>query len=266
MKALRRNNVTVTGNGPRTMMFAYGFGCDQSAWDPVAAAFQADYRIVRFDHVGAGSSDISAYDSARYRDLSAYARDVLDIVEDLDLRDIFFVGHSVGAMIGMLAAIEAPERFAALVMVSPSPCYIDDAPYRGGFSRADVDELLEMIDSNFLGWSRITAPAIMGNADRPELGRELGNSFVRTDPAIAREFARVTFLSDHRPNLPNCTIPTLVLQTRADMIAPEEVGTFVAEQMPDAELFVMAATGHCPHISAPDETVAAIRRFADLRL
>lgn len=261
LDVIKRNNVNVVGTGSRTIMLSHGFGCDQGAWRAVVPALVGDYRVVLFDHVGAGLSDLTAYDPQKYATLQGYAGDVREIMAALDLHDVVFVGHSVACMIGMLAATAEPERFASLVMVCPSPCYVDEPGYRGGFSRQDLDELLEVVDSNFLGWSRATAPSIMGNPDRPELGEELVGTFCRTDPAIAREFARVTFLSDHRADLPLCQTPTLVLQTRADMVAPEEVGAYVAAHMPCAELIVTEATGHCPHISAPDETAAAIRRF-----
>ena len=260
---LKRNNVTVFGDGPRTIVFAHGFGCDQGAWRDVAPAFTTDCRTVLYDHLGAGNSDLSAYVPERYDTLQGYVQDTLDILEALDLHDVVYVGHSVAAMIGMLAAIEMPKRFASLVMVCPSPCYVDEPGYTGGFSRDDIDEMLEIVDSNFLGWSRATAPAIMGNADRPELGTSLRDSFCRTDPTIAKQFARVTFLSDNRADLARCATPTLVLQTRADMIAPEAVGAYVANRMPNAEMVKMDATGHCPHMSAPAETIAAIRTFLD---
>ncbi len=243
------------------MVFAHGFGCDQFAWNAVRPTFEESYRTIAFDHVGAGNSDLSAFDPNRYDSLQGYARDLLEIFEELEVTDAIFVGHSVAAMIGLIAAIEAPDRFSSLIMVCPSPSYIDKPGYVGGFSRTDIDELLEVVDSNFLGWSRQVAPAIMGNADRPELGVELGNSFCRTDPEIARHFARVTFLSDNRADLPRCTTPSLILQTRGDMIAPSEVGHYVAAQMPNAELHLMEATGHCPHMSAPSETIASIRHY-----
>lgn len=264
MDVLKRNNVSVTGQGAHSIVFAHGFGLDQTAWDAVSPAFEAKYRVIRFDHVGAGHSDAKAYDSERYSSLNAYAADLIEILDALDLYNVIFVGHSVGAMIGMLGAIAAPDRIASLVMVCPSPHYMDEPGYVGGFSRSDLDELLEMVDSNFLGWSRQAAPAIMANPERPELGEALGNSFCQTDPTIAREFARVTFMSDHRADLHKCTAPTLILQTRSDMIAPEEVGRFMADKMPDAEFILMAATGHCPHISALKETIAAIQRAAPL--
>ncbi|WP_434453305.1 alpha/beta fold hydrolase [Lentzea sp. E54] len=242
-------------------MFAHGFGCDQNMWRTVVPAFADSHMIVLFDHVGAGRSDLTAWRPDRYATLRGYAADVLEICADLDLRDVVFVGHSVSAMIGALAVLEEPERFSSLVMVGPSPRYVDDDGYRGGFSAADIDELLDSLDSNYLGWSAAMAPAIMGNPDRPELGNELVESFCRTDPDIARHFARVTFLSDNRADLPNITVPTLVLQCRDDVIAAQEVGEFVHRAIPDSELMVLDATGHCPHLSAPEATVAAIDGF-----
>lgn len=261
MSVLRRNNVTIDGAGEQTIVFAHGFGCDQQAWERVRGAFDDRYRTLAFDHVGAGNSDLSAYEPKRYDSLDGYVRDLLEILAELDLHQVIFVGHSVASMIGMLAAIREPGRFAALIMVCPSPCYVDEPGYSGGFSRADLDELLDMIDSNFLGWSREGAKMIMGNPDRPELGAELGSSFCQTDPEIARQFARVTFLSDHRADLPRCPTRTLVLQTKADMVAPDGVGQYVAAHMPNADFRLMDATGHCPHMSAPAETIAAIRSF-----
>ncbi len=251
----------VTGSGMRTIVFGHGFGCDLNAWADVAPAFETEARVVLFDHVGAGLSDLSAYDALKYGHLEGYAQDVIEIASALVLQDAVFVGHSVSAMIGMLAAIKAPGLFGAMVMVCPSPRYVDDFPYVGGFSRADIDDLLEVLDANFLDWSRATTPAIMGNAERPELARALGDSFCRTDPTIAKAFARVTFLSDVRASLPLLDLPTLILQTQADMVAPIEVGEYMHVTLPSSELVLMEATGHCPHMSAPGETIATIKRF-----
>jgi sigma-B regulation protein RsbQ len=257
-----RNNVQLSGPvGAQPLLFAHGFGCDQNMWRHVAPAFEDRYRVVLFDHVGAGRSDLSAYDPQRHASLDGYATDVLELCRELELHDAIFVGHSVSAMIGVLAATREPQRFARLVLVGPSPRYLDDEGYVGGFSRADIDGLLESLESNYLGWSAAMAPAIMGNPDRPELGEELTSSFCRTDPAIARQFARVTFLSDNRADLRRVDAPALVLQCRDDVIAPLEVGTFVASELPNAELVLLDATGHCPNLSAPDETVAAIEAY-----
>lgn len=244
------------------MLFAHGFGCDQNMWRYVAPRFEADFQVVLFDHVGAGGSDLSAYDPERYRSLSGYADDVLVICRELDLRDVIFVGHSVSAMIGALAALEAPGRFAKLVFVSPSPRYIDDGPYVGGFTEEDIAELLDSLESNYLGWSSAMAPQIMGTPDRPELGAELTASFCRTDPDIARRFARVTFLSDNRTDLAEVTAPTLILQCSNDAIAPTTVGEYVRDAMPNSTYVLLQATGHCPNLSAPDETARAITAFA----
>ena len=262
MSVLERNNVRVEGDpGLPPMLFAHGFGCDQNMWRFVAPAFEETHRVVLFDHVGAGGSDLSAYDPEKYSTLGGYATDVLEICEALDLRDVVFVGHSVSSMIGMLAEINESDRFAKLVMVGPSPRYIDDDAYVGGFTEADIHELLESLDSNYLGWSTAMAPVIMGNGDRPELGQELTESFCRADPAIAKRFAAVTFLSDNRDDLPRVRTPTLVLQCSSDVIAPDAVGEFVHAQIPGSTMVTLRATGHCPNLSAPAETAAAIRDF-----
>ena len=263
MDALRRNNVRVTGRGTRPLLFAHGFGCDQNMWRLVASAFEDTHKVILFDHVGAGRSDISAYRRDKYATLDGYATDVLEICEQLELRDVIFVGHSVSAMIGVLAAGRKPELFAALVLVGPSPRYINDDGYIGGFSREDIDGLLSSMESNYLGWSSAMAPAIMGNADRPALGEELTNSFCRTDPEIAAHFARVTFLSDNRKDLPGVSTPTLVLQCSDDVIAPTAVGEYVQRHIQNSRLVVMNATGHCPNLSAPEETTGAIRQFIE---
>ncbi|MER5267171.1 alpha/beta hydrolase [Actinosynnema sp. NPDC002837] len=262
MDARRRNNVVVTGNaGGPVVMLAHGFGCDQTMWRLVVPALAATCRVVLFDHVGAGRSDLSAWDERRYSTLDGYTRDVLDICHDLDLRDVVFVGHSVSAMVGVLAVAAEPTTFAKLVLVTPSPRYVDDGDYRGGFSAADIDELLDSLDSNYLGWSAAMAPVIMGNADRPELAAELTNSFCRTDPAVAKVFARTTFLSDNRADLAAVTVPTLVLECEQDVIAPPEVGAYVHARIPGSKLVTLPATGHCPQLSAPEATAAAIAEF-----
>jgi sigma-B regulation protein RsbQ len=261
LDVLRRNNVHVTGRGERPLLFAHGFGCDQNMWRWVAPAFEASHRVVLFDHVGAGKSDIAAYDRQKYATLDGYASDVLDICRELRLSNVVFVGHSVSAMIGVLAARQAPDLFKALVLVGPSPRYIDDEDYVGGFSRQDIEGLLGSLDSNYLGWSQSMAPAIMGNADRPALAEELTNSFCRTDPDIAAHFARVTFFSDNRHDLAAVRTPALILQCSDDVIAPHSVGDYVHRQIPGSRLVIMKATGHCPNLSAPDETIEAIEDF-----
>ncbi|MEU6476738.1 alpha/beta hydrolase [Streptomyces sp. NPDC047017] len=266
MDVRRRNNVVVTGpaDGP-VIVLAHGFGCDQNMWRLLVPALTARYRVVLFDYVGSGRSDLSAWDPRRYSTLDGYAQDVVEVCEALDLRQAVFVGHSVSAMIGVLAARGAPGRIGSLVMVAPSPCYIDDDGYRGGFSAEDIDELLASLESNYLGWSSAMAPVIMGNPERPELGQELTNSFCATDPDIARVFARTTFLSDSRADLAGVRVPTLVLECAHDAIAPREVGAYVHAAIPSSRLVTLAATGHCPQLSAPDATAEAILGFlADL--
>jgi len=261
MSVLERNNVREAGDGSRIMIFAHGFGCDQNMWRFVAPDFQPDFRTVLFDHVGAGCSDLSAYDPAKYVSLQGYADDVVEIGRTLDLKNAVFVGHSVSGMIGALASIKAPGLFDSLVMIGPSPRYIDDGDYKGGFTAPQIDELLDSLDDNHMGWSASMAPAIIGNPDRPELGEELTNSFCRTDPAIAKQFARVTFTSDNRNDLAKVPARTLILQSKEDIIASEEVGEYVHRHIPDSELVILNATGHCPNLSAPREVIAAIRAF-----
>ncbi len=262
MGVVERHNVRVSGraDGP-PMVFAHGFGCDQHVWRHVAPRFEDQFRVVLYDHVGAGESDLAAYDPDRHGSLSGYADDLLEICRELDLHDVVFVGHSVSAMIGVLAAIEDAGRFAKLVLVGPSPRYINDGDYEGGFDEEDIVELLDSLESNYLGWSSAMAPVIMGNGDRPELGEELTASFCKTDPDIARRFARVTFLSDNRADLVRVATPTLVLQCREDAIAPVSVGEFVRDSVPGCSYALLEATGHCPNLSAPDATAAAISSF-----
>jgi len=259
---LTRNNVVVHGpHDAPPMLFAHGFGCDQSMWRYVWPAFAEDHRVVLFDHVGFGHSDHSAWDPTRYESLEGYAEDILEICRELDLTDVIFVGHSVSAMIGVLAAAAEPDRFGRLVLIGPSPRYIDDQGYAGGFTREDIEGLLESMESNYLGWSSTMAPVIMGNEDRPALSEELTNSFCRTDPDIAAHFARVTFLSDNREDLARVATPSLVLQCAHDSIAPEFVGEYVHDRLPNSSYVALDATGHCPNLSAPEETVASIRAF-----
>jgi len=259
---LERNCVRVSGVADgRPLVFVHGFGCDQAMWRFVVPDFEVDHRVVLLDLVGSGNSDLSAYDPRKYASLKGYAADIVEICRELQLSDVVFVGHSVSAMIGVLALQQAPELFGAMVMVGPNPRYIDDGDYVGGFSRTDIAGLLDALDANHLGWSAQMAPVIMGNPDHPELAEELTNSFCRTDPDIARQFARVTFLSDNRADLPDVAVPTLVLQCSEDVIAPEVVGRYVHESIPGSRFTKLRATGHVPHLSAPEETTAAIRAF-----
>ena len=262
MGIVDRCNVHELGRkNAQPLLFAHGFGCDQQMWRHVVPRFEDRFRIVLFDHVGAGGSDLSAYDPERYATLDGYAEDVLAICDELALEDVVFVGHSVAAMMGVLAAIREPERFDKLVFVGPSPRYIDDTDYVGGFSEADIGELLDALDSNYLGWSRAMAPVIMGTPDRPDLTEDLTASFCRTDPDMAQRFARATFLADNRADLTKVEVPTLVIQTAQDAIAPVAVGEYVRDALPDSTFVLLDTTGHCPHLSAPDATAEAIEAF-----
>ncbi len=262
MDTLDRHNVTVSGRPDgQAMVFAHGFGCDQNMWRLVAPAFEESFRVVLFDHAGAGRADPLAYDVERHSTLDGYAADLVDICTALGIEGGILVAHSVSSMIGVLADLAAPHLFDKLVLVGPSPRYLDDDGYVGGFSESDIRELLDSLDSNYLGWSSAMAPVIMGNPDRPELSEELTDSFCSTDPDLARRFAEVTFLSDNRDDLARVSTPSLVLQCSSDVIAPEGVGRYVASRLQHGRLAVLEATGHCPHLSAPEETLAAMTPF-----
>lgn len=261
MSVLERNNVVVHGKGSVPLLFAHGFGCDQNMWRLVTPAFENDYKIVLFDHVGAGHSDLSAYSQDKYSSLEGYADDILEIAQALGLHDIIFIGHSVAAMMGVIAAHKAPDLFSKLILVGPSPSYINDGNYTGGFEKDQIEELLESLENNHLGWSMAMAPVIMGNPERKELGEELANSFCQMDPAIARQFARTTFLSDTRDIVSAIHTPSLILQCAQDVIAPQAVGEYLHAAMAESEIVFMKATGHCPNLSAPEETIAAIKAF-----
>jgi sigma-B regulation protein RsbQ len=257
-----RNRVRSFGRDDApVIVLAHGFGCDQTMWRFVVPDLARDHRVVTFDYVGAGRSDKDAYDPARYGSMRGYAQDVLDVVDQLDLRDVTFVGHSVSSMIGVLASVERPSRFRRLVLIGPSPRYIDDPPYRGGFSREDIDGLLDVMDRNFMGWAALLAPKVARASDHPDVAEELRESFCSTDPRFLRTFAEITFRGDNRADLPKVTVPTLVLQCSEDDVAPEEVGRYCAREIPGARFHQLRATGHCPHMSDPEETLAAIRAF-----
>jgi len=258
---INRNNIKTWGNGLKTILFAHGFGCDQNMWRYVTSAFEDDYKIVVFDYVGAGRSDLSAYNSERYSSLVGYAQDVLEVCEAMELTDIIYVGHSVSCMIGVLAALKRPQYFSDLILIGPSPCYINSDGYIGGFSKRDIDELLDTMDKNYIGWANFLAPAIMKNAERPELSEELTESFCSTDPKIARQFAMATFLSDNRSDLANVRTPSLIMQCSDDLIAPVEVGEYLHRNLTGSTLKILAATGHCPHMSHPEETIAVIKAY-----
>jgi sigma-B regulation protein RsbQ len=258
---INRNNVKVIGTGKKVMVFAHGFGCDQNMWRLVTPAFENDYRIVLFDHVGSGQSDLDSYTAKKYGNLEGYADDIIEIIEDLNLKHVIFVGHSVAAMMGILAAGKKPELFSHLILVGPSPYYINEDDYNGGFTRPQINELLESMDNNHLGWSMAMAPIIMANADKKELTEELANSFCRTNPEIAKQFARTTFLSDTRGMLSSVNVPSLILQCSEDVIAPTNVGQYVHRHLPNSKILFMKATGHCPNLSAPGETIDSIKSY-----
>ncbi len=256
--------MNLQGGGGRTMIFAHGFGCDQNMWRFVAPGFYQTYSSILFDHVGAGGSQLEHYDPAKYQSLYGYALDVIEILKAVEAKETVFVGHSVSSIIGILAAIEAPQLFSELILLGPSPCYINAADYIGGFEREDIEQMLEFLDTNYLGWSSVMAPTIMGNLDRPELAGELENSFCRTDPKIAQHFARTAFLSDHRDALAHLKKPSLILQCSDDVIAPDAVGRYMHANMPESTFVQLKATGHCPHLSAPEETIAEIKKFLQM--
>ena len=258
-----RNNVRTWGKGSTPILFAHGFGCDQNMWRFVTPPFENNYKIVTFDYVGAGKSDLSAYNPERYANLNGYAQDVLDICETLNLKNVIFVGHSVSSMIGVLAAIKKPEYFSNLILIGPSPCYINDATYVGGFERKDIEELLDTMDKNYIGWANFLAPAIMKNPDRPELGKELTESFCSTDPHIAKQFAIATFFSDNRKDLLKLKKPSLIMQCSDDLIAPLTVGEYLHAHLSNSKLRVLKATGHCPHMSEPEETITVMQEYLD---
>ena len=256
-----RNNVKSFGNGKQVMLFAHGFGCDQNMWRFITPSFENKYRIVLFDYVGAGKSELASYNPERYSSLQGYAQDVLEVCEALELSEVIFVGHSVSGMIGLLAAVERPDYFSRIIMVGPSPCYINDEDYVGGFERRDIEGLLETMEKNYIGWANFLAPAIMANGDKPELGEELTESFCSTDPVIAHQFAKATFFSDNRRDLSKLKTPSLILQCSEDIIAPVEVGNYLHENIKNSAIRIMKATGHCPHMSAPEETVQLINEY-----
>jgi sigma-B regulation protein RsbQ len=259
---IKRNNVRVIGNGEEPMVFAHGFGCDQNMWRFLVPSFTDEYKVVLFDYVGSGKSDLSAFDPARYSDLRGYAQDVLEVCDALELKDVVFVGHSVSGMIGILAALKKPEIFSNLVLIAPSPCFINDPPeYHGGFERQDIEELLALMDKNYLGWANYLAGAVMANPDRPELSQELETSICSTDPKTAKRFAEATFLSDNRKILAQLNVPSFVMQCSDDIIAPLSVGEYLKERIPGTRLRVMKATGHCPHVSHPEETRDFIKEY-----
>jgi sigma-B regulation protein RsbQ len=261
MSVEQRNNVHVHSDGPVTLLFAHGFGCDQSMWRFLSPSFHDRFRVVTFDSVGSGGSDLNAYDRRKYASLHGYADDVLEIVDEFSAGPVVFVGHSVSAIVGLLATIKAPDKFAAQIMVGPSPCYINDGDYVGGFTRDDIADILVTMEGNYLGWSSNMAPAIMGVPEQPQLRTELTDSFCRNDPEIARHFAEATFLSDHRADVPKSRTPALILQCSDDLIAPLQVGQFMHRNMPGSVLRIINNVGHCPHMSAATASYEAMDHF-----
>ncbi len=260
-KAQNKNNVKRFGNGKQTIMFAHGYGCDQNMWRFVTPAFEKDYDIIIFDHVGSGKSDERAYDFQKYSSLSGYADDVIELCDELHLKNIIFVGHSVSSMIGSLASVKRPDLFKDLIMIGPSPCYINDNEYYGGFEKKDIDGLIEMLESNYLGWSSYITPIIAGEQDKPEYSVELNNSFCRMNPEIARHFAKVTFTGDNRSDLSNVTTPTLIIQSDPDVIAPVKVGMYVHEKIKNSKFEQLKSPGHCPHLTSPEQTIRSIKSY-----
>ncbi|RBW68384.1 alpha/beta fold hydrolase [Bacillus taeanensis] len=259
---LFRNNVTVKGSGAQSLLFAPGFGCDQSVWKTVSKSFEDDYQVILLDYVGTGNSDLRAYDAKKYSSLDGYAQDVLDVCSALNLKDTIFVGHSVGSMIGMLASLRHPDYFSKLIMLGPSPCYLNMPPdYYGGFEKQDLLGLIDMMEKNYIGWATVFAATVLNNPDRPELKDELEERFCSTDPIIARQFAEATFFADNRKDLSKVTAPSLILQCSEDIIAPDAVGQYLHQHLPYSTLTKMKATGHCPHMSHPTETIDCIRHY-----
>ena len=260
-KLVTRNNITIHGTGSKSMFLVHGYGCDQNMWRFITPQFKEDYRIILIDLVGSGKSDENAYDFDKYSSLEGYADDIIEICDALNLKDVCFVGHSVSAIIGLLAAVKRPALFKKLIMIGPSPRYINDAVYFGGFSQNDIDDLMETLDSNYLGWSSAMAPVIMGNSDRPELAAELEESFCQNNPEIAKHFAKVTFQGDNRSDLNKLTTDTLIIQSMEDAIASVKVGQYVHENIANSALVIIETTGHCPHLSFPNQTIEAMRKY-----
>ena len=261
MNIIQRNNVNVKGKGEQTLLFAHGLNCDQNSYKYITGAFEDDYQLVLFDFIGSGKSDFSSYDAEKYSTLQGYTDDIIEICDELKLKNVIFIGHSVSCMMGVLASIQRPELFSKLILIGPSPRYINEEGYIGGFDQEDIDGLFEIMEENYIDWSKNMAPSIMGNPDKPSLGLELGNSLCNTDPTIGKAFARVTFLSDNRTDLSRVKVDSLTLQCKDDIIAPLEVGHFIHQHTPGNMLKILEATGHCPHMSAPEKTIEAILDF-----
>jgi len=257
-----RNNVTINGSGSTVLMLAHGFGCDQNMWRHLLPYFDEQYTVILFDYVGCGASDYSAYDKDRYSSLTGYAQDVLEICEALSLKDVTFIGHSVSSMIGMHAAIQSPHIFSKLAMICPSPCFLNFPPeYEGGFDKEDLEELINLMDKNYVGWANYLAPLVMGQATDAALTQELETSFCSTDPKYAKPFAKATFFSDDRAMLAKLSLPTLILQSKHDNLASTAVGEYMAQFIPNSQLEVVDAHGHCLHMTNPSIVFSYLREF-----
>jgi sigma-B regulation protein RsbQ len=258
---IKRFNVNVIGAGKPTLLFCNGFNCNQHIWNYLTPALTARHQLVLFDQMGTGDSDLSCYDSAKYASLGGYAQDVVDICQALELREVVIIGHSVGAMIAMLAVIQAPQYFARAVLVAATPCYLNEPGYYGGFERADMLDLLAEMKGNYESWANTFATLLIGQEQPASLGYELAGYFCQANPTIAREFAHMSFLADNRADVPRMPLPTLLLQCSDDVAVPAEVGEYLVTHLPQATLTTLRATGHCPHLSAPMEVLAAMRDF-----
>lgn len=261
---IQRNNITVHGNGDKVLVLAHGFGCDQRMWRYVLPTLSERYKVVLFDYVGSGNSDPSSFSVDRYSSLNGYAKDVVDVFEALELENVAFVGHSVSSIIGLIALLEAPNTIAELVMVCPSPYFLNDLPdYEGGFEQSDLQELMSLMDKNYIGWAHYLAPLVMGVNSSEALVEELSGSFCSTDPVIAKTFANATFFSDHRNLLPQCTARTLILQSASDSLASVRVGKYMHQHVPNSELEIIQAEGHCLHMTDPAVTASSIANFVN---
>jgi len=259
---IKRNNINISGKGKKPIIFAPGFGCDQTVWKDVLPAFEEDYQVILFDYVGFGGSDISAFNSVKYGKLSGYVQDVLDVCAVLDLKEAIFVGHSVSSMIGLLASNAEQSYFSHLIMIGPSPCYLNDPPdYYGGFEKEDLENLIDMMEKNYIGWANVFSSTLINNAERTDAAKELEDRFCSTDPLIATTFAKACFFTDSRQDITKAKVPSLILQCTEDIIAPKGVGEYLKRNMPNSEITYMNTSSHCPHISDPDETILSIKNY-----
>lgn len=262
---IERNHVRVIGEGHQIIVMAHGFGCDQNMWQYITPYFKEQYKIVLFDYVGSGKSDMSAYDAEKYNSLHGYKQDLLEVIEALDLEQVIYFGHSVSSMIGLLAAIEQPQKFKQMIMIGPSPCYLNDEHYKGGFEKSDVEDLLSMMEMNFAGWASFMAPFAMGNEGTSPITEELENTFVSCNPQIAKQFAEVTFYSDYRDTIAKLQVPTLIMQCANDSVVPVEVGYYLHKNIKNSELVILDTRGHYPHISEPKLTVELMNNYLQIK-